>query len=209
MSASTLRAFKHVNSSSKSFGTCSCEGRPLCAELVDGRDALVRRHLLPEVAVSRAFFGERRALPAPQFHLVIISPADPDARECSARRTAASYMSTGSVAASYHGHPRATHDADLVIDPTTAQLDGLVTGLEAAGFYVDLDSAHEALRRRAQFTAIDTRYGCKIDLIVRRDRPFSQAEFDRPVTDLTFGRAISIVRPEYGVSGLRRAARDL
>lgn len=110
------------------------------------------------------------------------------------------YMLTGSVATSYHGRPRATHHADLVIDPTPAQLDGLVNGLEGAGFYVDADSAREALRRRSQFNAIDTRYACKIDLVVRRDRPFSQTEFDRRVTvDLTFGRAISIVTPEDAV----------
>jgi hypothetical protein len=70
--SSPLCAFKHVNSSSKSFVTCSCQGRPLCAQLVDGRDALVGRHLLPEVAVGRVFFGKRRALPDPQFHRVII-----------------------------------------------------------------------------------------------------------------------------------------
>ena len=47
------------------------------------------------------------------------------------------YMLTGSVAASYHGRPRATHDADVVIDPTQQQLDQLVADLDAAAFYVD------------------------------------------------------------------------
>ena len=109
-------------------------------------------------------------------------------------------MLTGSVAASYHGCPRATHDADLVIDPTPAQLDDLVEGLAAAGFYVDPNGAREALRRRAQFNAIETRYACKIDLIVRRDRPFSEAEFARRVTaDCRFGRDISIVMPEDAI----------
>jgi hypothetical protein len=28
-------------------------------------------------------------------------------------------MVTGSVASSYYGRPRSTHDADIVIDPTT------------------------------------------------------------------------------------------
>jgi hypothetical protein len=109
-------------------------------------------------------------------------------------------MLTGSVAASYHGRPRATHDADLVIDPTPVQLDALVDSLAAAGFYVDPDGAREALRRRSQFIAIETRYACKIDLIVRRDRPFSETEFARRMTvDLTFGRDISIVTPEDAI----------
>ena len=96
-------------------------------------------------------------------------------------RLAIPYMLTGSVATSYHGRPRATHDADLVIDPTPPQLDALVQKLAAAGFYVDPDGAREALRQRRPFNAIDTRHACKIDLIVRRDRPFSRTELARRV----------------------------
>lgn len=110
------------------------------------------------------------------------------------------FMLTGSVASSYHGRPRATHDADLVIDPTPAQLDALVEKLSAAGFYVDPDGARAALRRRSQFNAIDTRYACKIDLIVRRDRPFSREELARRVTvDLPFAKAVPIVSPEDAI----------
>jgi len=109
------------------------------------------------------------------------------------------YMLTGSVAASYHGRPRATHDADLVIDPTPDQLDGLLERLQARQFYVDADGAHEALRRRSQFNAIETRHACKIDLIIRQDRPFSETEFARRVAvDLTFGN-VSIVTPEDAI----------
>ena len=32
------------------------------------------------------------------------------------------YMVTGSVASSFHGKPRTTHDADVVIDPTPEAL---------------------------------------------------------------------------------------
>lgn len=110
------------------------------------------------------------------------------------------YMLTGSVAASYHGRPRATHDADLVIDPAPSQLECLVTSLQGADFYVDLDSAREAMRRRGQFNAIEMRYACKIDLILRQDRPFSETEFGRRVAvDLTFGHNVSIVTPEDAI----------
>src|SRR6266540_7054074 len=116
------------------------------------------------------------------------------------RRLSIPFMLTGSIASSYHGHPRATHDADLVIDPTPAQLDALVESLAAASFYVDPDSARDALRRRTQFNAIETRYACKIDLIVRRDRPFSHEEFKRRVAvDLSFGQAVPIVTPEDAI----------
>jgi hypothetical protein len=110
------------------------------------------------------------------------------------------YMLTGSVAASYHGRPRATHDTDIVIDPTPLQLDALVVQLAAAGFYVDAERARQALRERRQFNAIQTLHACKIDLIIRRDRPFSQEEFARRLSvDLFSGRRVSIVTPEDAV----------
>lgn len=110
------------------------------------------------------------------------------------------YMLTGSIATSYHGHPRATHDADVVIDPTPAQLDLLLRHLAVEGFYVDISGAQEALRLRRQFNVIETHHACKIDLIIRRDRPFSHEEFRRRQrVDLTFGRGLAIVTPEDAI----------
>jgi hypothetical protein len=110
------------------------------------------------------------------------------------------FMLTGSVAASFHGRPRATHDADLVIDPTPTQLTAFVESLAAARFYVDPDSAREALTRRGQFNAIETQQASKIDLIIRRERPFSREEFARRMTvDLAFAKAVPIVTPEDAI----------
>ena len=89
------------------------------------------------------------------------------------------YMITGSVASSYHGEPRATRDLDLVIDPDSIGLARLVDGLQAAGLYVDLNVALDALGRRSQFNAIDAATGWKIDFMIRKDRPFSTEEFTR------------------------------
>lgn len=110
------------------------------------------------------------------------------------------FMLTGPVASSYYGHPRATHDADLVIDPTPEQLDALVERLSAAGFYVDPEGARDALGRRSQFNAIEARYACMMDLIIRRDRPFSEEEFARrTAVDLSFAKGVSIVTPEDAI----------
>lgn len=89
------------------------------------------------------------------------------------------YMLTGSVASSVHGRPRTTHDADVVIDPSPGALEELVAGLQKSGFYVDPDVARDALRMRRQFNAIAPHTAFKIDLIVRKDRPFSIEEFRR------------------------------
>ena len=110
------------------------------------------------------------------------------------------FMLTGSVAASYHGRPRATHDADVVIDPAPAQLDALVAALEARGFYVDPEAARRALRDRTLFNVIETGQACKIDLIIRRDRPFSEEEFRRRLSvDLSFATNVSMVTAEDAI----------
>ena len=93
-------------------------------------------------------------------------------------RSGVPYMVTGSLASSYHGEPRATRDADIVIDPSRDALDQLTAGLLEAGFYVDRDVAREALADRSQFNAIGTD-AAKVDFMIRRDRPFSVEEFRR------------------------------
>jgi hypothetical protein len=110
------------------------------------------------------------------------------------------YMITGSLAASHHGRPRATHDADVVIDPDAGQLDALVQHLDAANFYVDAATARDAFASRRQFNVIETSQACKIDLIIRRDRAFSREEFSRrqPV-DVGFGRPLVMVTPEDSI----------
>ena len=89
------------------------------------------------------------------------------------------YMVVGSVASSYHGEPRMTRDLDIVIDPGRDRLSELITQLQAAGLYADADAAAEALANRTQFNVVDPASGWKVDLIIRRDRPFSQVEFAR------------------------------
>jgi len=89
------------------------------------------------------------------------------------------YMLTGSFASSYHGAPRATQDIDLVIAPTRSQIGALVKLLPDTEYYVDEDAALDALDREGQFNVIDFATGWKVDLIVRKSRPFSRTEFDR------------------------------
>lgn len=97
------------------------------------------------------------------------------------------YMLTGSFAGSYHGVPRATQDIDLVIAGAEDQVARFTRTLVAAGFYADEDAAREAVSRRGQFNVIDPSRGWKVDLILKRDRPFSRSEFERRRLELAFG----------------------
>ncbi|MCB9688081.1 MAG: hypothetical protein H6735_23780 [Alphaproteobacteria bacterium] len=89
------------------------------------------------------------------------------------------YMLAGSVASSFHGEPRSTQDIDLVIDTDIAGVRRLVARLPPDDYYIDESAAVDAVRRRSQFNVIDLATGWKADLIIRKSRPFSVAEFGR------------------------------
>lgn len=93
-------------------------------------------------------------------------------------------MLAGSFASSMHGAPRATRDVDLVIDATSESQDRLLALLAGEDLYVSPDVAREELRRRGQFNVIGRSTAWKADLIYRKPRAFSRAEFERrtPVT---------------------------
>jgi hypothetical protein len=104
-------------------------------------------------------------------------------------------MIAGSVASSLHGRPRATQDADVVIDPTEEQVRRFIALLGQA-YYVGRDAAVEAFRRRTTFNVVDLEGGWKADLIIRKDRPFSLQEFQRRRQLDQLGWQIWIVSPE-------------
>ncbi len=107
------------------------------------------------------------------------------------------HMVTGSVASSFHGRPRSTHDADIVIDPSRDQLEVLVERLDHSGYYVDAARARDAFGRRLQFNAIEMRSAFKIDLIFRKNRPWSHEELGRRLSaELSPGVTVSLASPE-------------
>lgn len=105
------------------------------------------------------------------------------------------YMATGSMGSSIHGRPRATQDADIVIDPDEDQLESLIR-LLGQDYYVSRDAAMDALRRRTMFNVIELQGGRKADLIIRKDRPFSRQEFSRRRQVEVLGEILSVAAPE-------------
>ncbi|WP_411282123.1 hypothetical protein [Gemmatimonas sp.] len=89
------------------------------------------------------------------------------------------FMLTGSVAAGYRGASRATMNVDAVIDPTAPQLRDFLQCVLDAGLYVSEEAASDALAFRGMFNVVDPNTGWKADLIVRKDRTFSEGEFAR------------------------------
>ena len=105
-------------------------------------------------------------------------------------------MLTGSVAAAYHGAPRATVDIDLVIVASPAQLRRVVAECERAGLYASEAAALESERVRGMFNVIDSTSGWKVDLIHRKDRSFSHEEFARRIPAVLDGVSITVATLE-------------
>ena len=89
-----------------------------------------------------------------------------------------SYMITGSFASNIHGIPRATQDADIVIEVQRRTLERFLESLGSA-FYRSSEAAMDALARQQMFNIVHLETGFKVDLIICKSRPFSRMEFSR------------------------------
>jgi hypothetical protein len=89
-----------------------------------------------------------------------------------------SYMIVGSFASNLHGTPRATNDADIVVEIDQSGVERLGKTL-APGFYFDVEFAKKAITDELIFNAIHFKTGLKIDFMVRKQRQFSREEFQR------------------------------
>jgi hypothetical protein len=105
------------------------------------------------------------------------------------------FMVTGSHGSSYHGRPRTTYDLDLVIDPDPTQLEAFLASL-GDRYYGSREAARDAFSRRSMFNVIDFASGWKVDLIFRKDRPFSVEEFGRRQVGLLQGCRVPIASAE-------------
>jgi len=90
----------------------------------------------------------------------------------------APYFVAGSLASSAYGFPRATNDADLIVDLAEPQVDALVAALSSE-FVVDAGMALAAIHKRSSFNIIRRSTVEKVDLFVGRELPWQQEEMAR------------------------------
>jgi hypothetical protein len=108
------------------------------------------------------------------------------------------YMISGSIGSSFHGQPRATNDADIVIDPTAEQIATFIGSL-GPDYYVSKEAAQQAIREHSMFNVIDIQFGHKADLIIRKNRPYSQQEFSRRTKTNFLGMDTYVLSPEDSI----------
>lgn len=75
------------------------------------------------------------------------------------------YTVGGSIASSVSGEPRASIDADIVVDMQPAQVGAFVQGI-GTEFYVDADALRRAIGTRSSTNLVHRRSGIKVDLFV-------------------------------------------
>jgi hypothetical protein len=93
------------------------------------------------------------------------------------------YLIGGSLASAVHGVARATADTDLVADLRLQHAVPLAQTLSDV-FYVDAESIQDAIRHSGSFNVIHLDTMFKVDVFVRKQRPFDRAQFERRVAQV-------------------------
>ncbi len=106
------------------------------------------------------------------------------------------YFVGGSVASVFYGEIRMTHDVDIVVELRREHVAPLVA-LLSPHFFVDEQFLREAILHRSSCNLIHRTSGFKVDLFLRRDRPFSQMEMQRSRPhELLPGLALNVASAE-------------
>jgi hypothetical protein len=91
------------------------------------------------------------------------------------------YALGGSMASSIHGIRRDTLDADITAEPFPGK-EALLAAAFGADYYLSLQAIQQAVRQRSSFNIINTSTGFKVDVFIRKDRPFEQSAMSRRLT---------------------------
>lgn len=111
-------------------------------------------------------------------------------------RCGISYMIGGSTASSVYGEPRTTRDVDMVVEVVGSSLRQLFDAFDSTTVYVDRPTEDEIVTPGRMFNVIDLVGGWKVDLVVRKDRPFSEVEFARRRYVEVLGIGVMMATPE-------------
>lgn len=88
------------------------------------------------------------------------------------------YRVGGSVASSALGVPRLTLDVDVACELALVHVTRFVARV-GGRYYVDADMVSDAIRRRASFNLVHLATMLKVDVFIRKERPFDAESFNR------------------------------
>jgi hypothetical protein len=106
------------------------------------------------------------------------------------------YMLTGSVASSFYGEPRSTHDIDFVAVILPHDAKKLAKSFDPNRYYISEENIQEAIAQKTPFNLIDSHTGLKADFWPLKSDSFHQTCFDRRKKCKIFGIDTYIATPE-------------
>jgi hypothetical protein len=118
-------------------------------------------------------------------------------------------MLTGSFASSIQGQPRSTHDVDLVIELSGAQVRPLLGAFPPPRYYLEEQAIRDALARGVMFNLLDGESGDKCDFWLLTDAPFDLERFSRRRTIDYHGAKLDVSTPEDTILKKLDWAREL
>ncbi len=89
------------------------------------------------------------------------------------------YFVTGSVGAMFWGEPRGTLDVDMVLELSAGNVGAFCEAFPQPNYYVEPESATQAVKLGGQFNIIDVNSGVKADIMVFRGSPFDRSRLIR------------------------------
>jgi hypothetical protein len=129
------------------------------------------------------------------------------------------YMVVGSYASGAYGHPRMTHDIDIVADIREEHVDKLMVQFHQPDFYLSRDAALAAVKHRSQFNVIHSETSHKIDFMIPPDSKWGREQLRRRVPlEMLPGVTVSTASPEdvilskmlyYREGGSEKHLRDI
>jgi hypothetical protein len=117
------------------------------------------------------------------------------------------YMITGSVASSYQGEPRSTHDIDLLVVLPPQAMQPLLAAFPLPGFLLQEEAIRSALRDHSMFNLLSLADGEKIDFWMLTQEPFDQSRYARRVVAQIGGKPYKISTPEDTILAKLRWAK--
>ena len=106
------------------------------------------------------------------------------------------YMITGSTASSFYGEPRSTHDIDVVVSISKADVEKLAASFPKNEFHFDKEDFIEAISGKRMANVIDIKEGDKIDFWVLSDDNYNRESFCRKTEEDFMGIKIKFPTPE-------------
>ena len=108
------------------------------------------------------------------------------------------YLLTGSLAVSFYGYPRATHDIDFIIEIQQQDSQKILKASKNldASFLVDYLQIEEAIVNSSQFNILHPETGIKIDIWLVEQNEFEQNKFKRKKIIVIDEQKVNIISAE-------------